>query len=311
MGLKDIFDALAQGSKNMATTAMLLIAVGLVVNVVAMTGIGNTFSLMVAEWAGGSLLITLLLVALASLILGMGLPVTAAYIVLATLSAPALYNLIAEMQLVDMMVSGTLPEVARTIFLLVDVEKAALLAEPMSKLDAQQLLALVPGDFKGQLLEQAIDPAHLTMILLSAHMIIFWLSQDSNVTPPVCLTAFAAAAIAKTPPMATGFTAWKIAKGLYIVPLLFAYTNFIGGTTAEVLSIFFFSVFGIYALVGFMEGYLESPLNPFFRLISGAAGGLMLWPHGEWWISSLGLLAFIALFIYSRSRRECQADALA
>ena len=164
----------SQGSKNMATTAMLLIAVGIVVNVVAMTGIGNTFSLMVAEWAGGSLLITLLLVALASLILGMGLPVTAAYIVLATLSAPALYNLIAEMQLVDMMVSGTLPEVARTIFLLVDVEKAALLAEPMSKLDAQQLLALVPGDFKGQLLEQAIDPAHLTMILLSAHMIIFW-----------------------------------------------------------------------------------------------------------------------------------------
>lgn len=311
MGLMDIFDALAQGSKNMATTAMLLIAVGLVVNVVAMTGIGNTFSLMVAEWAGGSLLITLLLVALASLILGMGLPVTAAYIVLATLSAPALYNLIAEMQLVDMMVSGTLPEVARTIFLLVDAEKAALLAEPMSKIDAQQLLALVPGDFKGQLLEQAIDPAHLTMILLSAHMIIFWLSQDSNVTPPVCLTAFAAAAIAKTPPMATGFTAWKIAKGLYIVPLLFAYTNFIGGTTAEVLSIFFFSIFGIYALVGFMEGYLESPLNPLLRLISGAAGGLMLWPHGEWWMSSLGLLVFIALFIYSRVRRENPAAALA
>lgn len=306
MGFRDVFDALAQGSKNMATTAMLLIAVGLVVNVVAMTGIGNTFSLMVAEWAGGSLLITLLLVALASLILGMGLPVTAAYIVLATLSAPALYNLIAEMQLVDMMVNGTLPEMARTIFLLVDADKAALLAEPMSKMDAQQLLALVPGDFKGQLLEQAIDPAKLAMILLSAHMIIFWLSQDSNVTPPVCLTAFAAAAIAKTPPMATGFTAWKIAKGLYIVPLLFAYTNFIGGTTAEVLSIFFFSIFGIYALVGFMEGYLESPLNILLRLVSGAAGVLMLWPHGQWWLSSLGLVVFLALFIYSRSRRSGQ-----
>ncbi|MDX2421810.1 MAG: TRAP transporter fused permease subunit [Amphritea sp.] len=304
MGLKDIFDALAQGSKNMATTAMLLIAVGLVVNVVAMTGIGNTFSLMVADWANGSLLITILLVALASLVLGMGLPVTAAYIVLATLSAPALYNLIAEMQLIEMMVDGTLPEVARTIFMLVDMDKAALLAEPMSKIDAQQLLAMVPGDFKGQLLEQAIDPARLAMILLAAHMIIFWLSQDSNVTPPVCLTAFAAAAIAKTPPMATGFTAWKIAKGLYIVPLLFAYTNFIGGTTAEVMSIFFFSVFGIYALVGFMEGYLESPLNLLLRLVSGVAGMLMLWPHGEWMISTAGLLVFLALFIYSRYNRK-------
>ncbi|MBQ0757847.1 MAG: TRAP transporter fused permease subunit, partial [Amphritea sp.] len=311
MGIKDVFDALAQGSKNMATTAMLLVAVGLVVNVVAMTGIGNTFSLMVAEWAGGSLLITIILVALASLILGMGLPVTASYIVLATLSAPALYNLIAEMQLIDMMVNGTLPEIARTIFLLVDVDKAALLADPMSKLDAQQLLALVPGDFKGQLLEQAIDPARLAMILLSAHMIIFWLSQDSNVTPPVCLTAFAAAAIAKTPPMATGFTAWKIAKGLYIVPLLFAYTNFIGGTTMEVLSVFFFSVFGIYALVGFMEGYLESPLNLVLRVISGIIGVAMLWPHGEWWISTLALLAFLALFIYSRFRlKEPEGSAV-
>ncbi|BBB25628.1 TRAP transporter permease [Amphritea japonica] len=309
MGLRDVFDALAQGSKNMATTAMLLISVGLVVNVVAMTGIGNTFSLMVAEWAGGSLLITIILVALASLILGMGLPVTASYIVLATLSAPALYNLIAEMQLIEMMVNGTVPEIARTIFLLVDADKAALLADPMSKIDAQQLLALVPGDFKGQLLEQAIDPARLAMILLSAHMIIFWLSQDSNVTPPVCLTAFAAAAIAKTPPMATGFTAWKIAKGLYIVPLLFAYTNFIGGTTMEVLSVFFFSVFGIYALVGFMEGYLESPLNIVLRVLSGLAGVAMLWPHGEWWISSLALLCFLALFIYSRLRKQDPAEA--
>ena len=300
MGLKDILDALAQGSKNMATTAMLLIAVGLVVNVVAMTGIGNTFSLMVTEWASGSLLITLILVALASLILGMGLPVTASYIVLATLSAPALYGLIAEMQLVTMMAAGNLPEAAQTIFLLVDAEKAALLSAPMSELDAQQLLALVPGDFKGQLLEMALDPDTLAMILLSAHMIIFWLSQDSNVTPPVCLTAFAAAAIAKTPPMATGFMAWKVAKGLYIVPLLFAYTGFIGGSWSEVLSIFFFSLFGIYALAGFMEGYLESQLNLALRVLSGLAGVAMIWPHNELLISVAGLIVFLAIFTYSR-----------
>lgn len=300
MGVKDILDALSQGSKNMATTAMLLISVGLVVNVVAMTGIGNTFSLMVTEWAGGSLFITLVLVALASLILGMGLPVTAAYIVLATLSAPALYNLMAESRLLDLMISGTLPEAARTIFMLVDMEKVSLLSAPMSEVDAKALLAMVPTDFKGQLLEQAMSPEVLAMILLSAHMIIFWLSQDSNVTPPVCLTAFAAAAIAKTPPMATGFTAWKVAKGLYIVPLLFAYTNFIGGTAVEVMGIFIFAVFGLYAFVGFMEGYLENRLNILLRLLCGALALALLWPHGVIAINIAAVVLFLLLFIWNR-----------
>lgn len=300
MGVKDILDALSQGSKNMATTAMLLISVGLVVNVVAMTGIGNTFSLMVTEWAGGSLFITLVLVALASLILGMGLPVTAAYIVLATLSAPALYNLMAESRLLDLMISGTLPEAARTIFMLVDMEKVSLLSAPMSEVDAKALLAMVPTDFKGQLLEQAMAPEVLAMILLSAHMIIFWLSQDSNVTPPVCLTAFAAAAIAKTPPMATGFTAWKVAKGLYIVPLLFAYTNFIGGTAVEVMGIFIFAVFGLYAFVGFMEGYLENRLNILLRLLCGALALALLWPHGVIAINIAAVVLFLLLFIWNR-----------
>lgn len=300
MGFKEILDALAQGSRNMATTAMLLIAVGLVVNVVAMTGIGNTFSLMVTEWAGGSLLITIVLVALASLILGMGLPVTAAYIVLATLSAPALYGLMAESRLIDLMVSGGLPEAARTIFMLIDMDKVSLLAAPMSEVDAKALLDIVPADFKGQLLEQALAPEALAMILLSAHMIIFWLSQDSNVTPPVCLTAFAAAAIAKTPPMATGFTAWKIAKGLYIVPLLFAYTNFIGGSAGEVFSIFVFAVFGLYAFVGFMEGYLEGPLNLALRGLSAVIAVALLWPHGELLISLAAVVGFIVIFLMSR-----------
>lgn len=300
MGLRDILDALAQGSRNMATTAMLLVAVGLVVNVVAMTGIGNTFSLMVTDWAGGSLLITLVLVALASLVLGMGLPVTAAYIVLATLSAPALYSLMAERELIELIVNGNLPETARAIFMLVDPNSLTALAAPMSEAQAVALLEQVPPDFKGQLLDQAINADKLAMILLAAHMIIFWLSQDSNVTPPVCLTAFAAAAIARTPPMMTGFTAWKIAKGLYIVPLLFAYTGFIGGSIDEVLTIFVFGILGLYAFVGLMEGYLEGPLNIALRVLSGACAVGLLWPHGQLVFDLIAAAVFIALFMYSR-----------
>ncbi|WP_281647394.1 TRAP transporter permease [Parendozoicomonas sp. Alg238-R29] len=304
MGIREVLDALADGSRNMAKTAMLLIGVGLVINVISSSGVGNTFSLMVSDWANGSLLITIVLVALASLVLGMGLPVTAAYIVLATLSAPAIYQLIAQTALIDMMVDGTLPEQAKAFFLLADPEKAMQLSSGLNRPDAIALLELVPGDFKATLLEQALAPETLTMMLLAAHMIIFWLSQDSNVTPPVCLTAFAAAAIAKTPPMITGLYSWKIAKGLYIVPLLFAYTPLIGGDWQEVLQVFFFSVFGIYATVALLEGYLESRLNVFSRLLCGFAGVGMLWPHGYIAVSLVSLGIFIGIFLYSRRKHD-------
>ncbi|MBK1850030.1 TRAP transporter permease [Marinobacter sp. 1-4A] len=299
MGFRDILDALAMGTRNITTTAILLITVGLIVMVVSTTGIGNTFSLMITDWAGGSLLITILLVALASLILGMGLPVTAAYIVLATLSAPAIYNLIAQSQLVELMVNGNLPDQAKAIFMLAAPERLPLLDAPMDVATAREMLALVPDTFSGQLLEQALSPAALSMLLVAAHMIIFWLSQDSNVTPPVCLTAFAAAAIAGTPQMRTGFTAWKLAKGLYIVPLLFAYSPLITGDFTEMIQVFCFGLFGIYAIIAGLEGYLEHKLNLLVRVLMFPLGALMLWPHGQILVDGAGLIVFLAVLVWS------------
>jgi TRAP transporter 4TM/12TM fusion protein len=57
-----------------------------------------------------------------------------------------------------------------------------------------------------------------------AHQIVYWLSQDSNITPPVCVAAYAGAAIAGSDPWKTGWTAFKYAKMLYVMPLLFAFT---------------------------------------------------------------------------------------
>lgn len=310
MKLSDIIEAMLAGVRNMTTTAILLITVGLIVNVVSTTGIGNTFSLMITDWAGGSLLITIILVALASLILGMGLPVTASYIVLGTLSAPALYNLIAHSQLVDLLAAGNLPEQAKAIFMLAAPDKLDLLGAPMSMDAARELLALVPDTFQSQLYEQALSPHVLTMALVSAHMIIFWLSQDSNVTPPVCLTAFAAAAIAKTPPMKTGLMAWKIAKGLYIVPLLFAWSPLISGDIGEMLTVFVFALFGIYAIVAGMEGYLEHELPWWLRLAMFPLGALMLWPHGQLTYDIAGLAIFLGVLTYS-VRQSGRQEALA
>lgn len=301
MGPRAVLDALALGSRNMVTTGLLLVAVGLVVNVVAMTGIGNTLSLMIQSWAGGSLLIALFLIALASLILGMGLPVTAAYIVLATLSAPALYGLMAEAELVSMIAAGqALPDGAGALLMLAAPEQAASLGQPMSREAAwgliEALRAIDPSLLAG-LIEQALSPATATALLLSAHMIIFWLSQDSNVTPPVCLTAFAAAAIAGTPQLRTGFTAWKLAKGLYIVPLLFAYTPLLHGDWAKALEIFFFALVGLYAFAAAFQGFLETRLGWTQRALLGLCAAALLWPNNDpaHWSGLTGFALLLAL----------------
>ncbi|MFD2178113.1 TRAP transporter permease [Veronia pacifica] len=311
MGLRDVIDALSQGSKNMATTAVLLTGIGLVVNVISTTGVGNTFSLMINSWADGNLFMMLGLVAIASLVLGMGLPVTASYIVLGTLSAPAIYSLIAEQQLLEMMVNGQLPEQAKTIFMLLAPESIDALARPMLLEDAKVLFSLVPDDFKSSLLEQGLGLEKVGLALLTAHLIIFWLSQDSNVTPPVCLTAFAAATIAKTPPMKTGFTAWKVAKGLYLVPLLMAYTPLVNGDITDVIVVGGFAILGTWALVATLEGYLESPLNPLLRGVLLISALLMLWPDIEIYFRMLGLLIFAILFAVTTKNYKLNRESIA
>ena len=245
MTLSRCVDAILDAIRIMIPTAILLVAVGLVVNVVTTTGLGNAFSVMIVEWADGSLLLTLVLVALASLILGMGLPVTASYIVLATLAAPALYDLMSQGAMLEALSATDLPSNVQAVVNLFGG-------------DPQRAFVEMPPEMRQLVRNELFDPALLTGMLLSAHLIIFWLSQDSNVTPPVCLVAFTAAAIAGTPPMRTGLTSWKIAKGLYLVPALFAFTPLITGSWSERLAVFFFACFGLYALAGLLQWHLET-----------------------------------------------------
>ena len=199
MKLKDILDALALGTKNMIVTGILLIAAGLIIGTIATTGMSITFSQLLIDWSGGNLFLALISIALASLVLGMGLPVTAAYIMLAVIAAPALEN--------------------------------------------------------------------MGVSLISAHLIIFWLSQDSNVTPPVCLAAYAAAGIAETSPLKAAISAWKLAKGLYIMPWLFAYTALIDGSSGERLLIFALGLISIFMLTVAIVGYYRGSLNKAIRVV--------------------------------------------
>ncbi|MCI5075711.1 TRAP transporter fused permease subunit [Oricola sp.] len=305
MGPTRIIEALELGARNMIMTAILLVGVGLIVNVITTAGIGNTFSLMISTWSQGSLILALVLVAVASLVLGMGLPVTAAYIVLGTLSAPALYQLILQSQLADVLAAGQLPETAKAIFMLAAPDKMAALAAPMPLAEAQALIAALPVESLSLLYDQAFQPAVLAATLLSAHMIIFWLSQDSNVTPPVCLAAFTGAAIAGSPPMKTGFAAWKVAKGLYFVPLLFAYTPFLSGDWGQMLWIFTFAVFGLWAIAAAIEGYWENRMNIVERVATLAVGAALMWPAPHW-VNLAALAGFVAVFAWNimKGRRQ-------
>ena len=228
MSFKDILDSLSLGAKNSISTAIILICAGIVVGVVNLTGVGVTFSMSIMDLSHGYLLLAIALVAFASLILGMGLPVTASYIMLAVLAAPALQ--------------------------------------------------------------------YLGVPLLAAHMIIFWYSQDANVTPPVCLAAYAASGIAGSPPMKTGFAAWSLAKGLYIIPILFAYSKLLTGTPLEIAYAGLTGLFGLFAYTLAFEGYFYKKLNIAERLIWGVLTIALLWPNHEYHEIAVGLTVILYLY---------------
>ena len=231
MSLKDIVDALATGTINMIPTGILLITAGIIIGTINMTGISITFSHLIVEWSGANLLLALLLITGASLLLGMGLPVTAAYIMIAILTVPALTS--------------------------------------------------------------------MGVSLLAAHMIIFWLSQDSNVTPPVCLAAFAASSISGSRPMATGFTSWKLAKGLYIMPLLFAYTGLISGSWTERIVISCFALIGLFAFTVAFTGYMFGFLSVLARIFLFLCAIAIFWP-GSLWLNCLGVCVLFGIGIYNK-----------
>ena len=139
--LKTIVESLAAGGRNMVTVAIATAAAGIIVGVVTM-GIGGIITEVVEFLSGGNIFALVFITALASLILGMGLPTTATYIVMAALTAP----------------------------IIVEVGAANGFIVP----------------------------------LMAAHLFCFYFGILADDTPPVGLAAYAAAAIAKSPPIPTG-----------------------------------------------------------------------------------------------------------
>ncbi|MCE8021346.1 TRAP transporter permease [Halomonas sp. MCCC 1A11036] len=212
-GVVKLVEGLELGARNAVAVSMACAVAGIIVGVVGLTGLGLKFSAMMMAFSGGNIVLALVMVLLASLILGMGLPVTASYIVLIVLVGPAL-------------------------------------------------------------------TAEFGIPLLIAHLVVFWYSQDSNVTPPIALAGFAGAAIAGSKPMATGVQAWKFAKGLYLIPVFMVFNpEIIMGGPLHVLA--WNGVIAILALGAFaaaLEGYLFTRMSWLPRIAIAAAIVAVFYP---------------------------------
>src|SRR5690606_5232067 len=202
LALRRFVAALESGARNAIPVSVACAIAGLIVGIIGLTGLGLKFSALMLTFSGENLLLALVLLILASLVLGMGLPVTAAYIVLAVLAAPALTS-------------------------------------------------------------------EFGIPLIIAHLVIFWYSQDSNVTPPVALAAFAGAGIAYADPMKTAFQAWKFAKGLYLIPLFMVYNPelIVGGNPFYVAWTVVIAIVALLAFAAALEGYLFTHMYWFSRVL--------------------------------------------
>ena len=188
IGFKGFLEASRAGAESSLKIGATVGVIGIIIGVLTYSGLVLTFADIVIELADGRLFLTILLIALASLVLGMGVPVTAAYLITAVVAVPAL--------------------------------------------------------------------THLGVNEIAAHMIVYWLSQDSNITPPVCIAAFAGATIAKANMWKTAFTAFKFAKFLYLGPFLFGYVPAfsLNGSSTDILVAFVLIFFGTWAYSWLLSG---------------------------------------------------------
>ncbi len=250
----NILDALASGGRNMVSVALATAAAGIIVGVVAL-GLGNLISEIIDVLSMGNVVLMLGITALASLIIGMGLPTTATYIVMASLTAPAIVTV---------------------------------------------------GGMQGFIVP-----------LMAAHLFCFYFGILADDTPPVGLAAYAAAAIAKSPPIATGIQGFMYDIRTAILPFMFIFnTDLILHNVfswSQGILIFLMTCFGNFAFASATQGWFiaknkiwEIPMFLCVTFILMRPDQIAKWlgmPHDQrYWTYLIGLGIFGALYLLQRPR---------
>ncbi len=250
----NILEALASGARNMVAVALATAAAGIIVGVVAL-GLGNLITEIIDVLSMGNVVLMLCITALASLIIGMGLPTTATYIVMASLTAPAIVNV---------------------------------------------------GGMQG-----------FVVPLMAAHLFCFYFGILADDTPPVGLAAYAAAAIAKSPPIQTGIQGFMYDIRTAILPFMFIFnTDLILHNVfswSQGILIFVMTCVGNFAFASATQGwfiaknrYWEIPLFLCVTFILMRPDQIAEWlgmPHDQrYWTYLLGLVIYGLLYLMQRPR---------
>lgn len=153
---------------------------------------------------------------------------------------------------------------------------------------------------------------------IAAHLMIFWFCQLATITPPVCMTAFAAAAVAEADPMKTGFSALKLGSTFYIVPILFIYSNILTGSILQMIVTSVIAVIALYFLACAFEGYFITDYSLSSKLISVIVFALLyastfttLTRGLQVLFISLGLLSIVGLFVIQKMKLKGQTENIA
>ncbi|WP_171099182.1 TRAP transporter permease [Ruegeria sp. HKCCD7255] len=162
-GVADLWQGLIDGARNMIGIALATATAGVIVGTVTLTGVGQVMADLVEFLSGGNLILMLIMVGILSLILGMGLPTTANYIVVSSLMAGVVVELGAQSGLI------------------------------------------VP--------------------LIAVHLFVFYFGIMADVTPPVGLASFAAAAVSGGDAIKTGFTAFFYSLRTVALPFVFIFNT--------------------------------------------------------------------------------------
>lgn len=120
----------------------------------------------------------------------------------------------------------------------------------------------------------------LGILPIAAHLFLFYFAMLSLLTPPVCVAAYAGAAIAGAPPMRTGFEAMRLGAVAYIVPFIFVYSPslLLIGSLSEVILAVVTAIAGTGLLAAALAGYLFRPINWIWRAVLTLAGVALIVP---------------------------------